>query len=160
MNAKRGFTLMEMVVGLIMLAIALVMLASVIFPQAQRSAQNISQARAAQLSEMVMAELMARSFDRNTPNGGGAVSSLNCTKVSTGTDPKQWQFFEDFNGFNGDANDWLGANFDRYRIAIQVDCYSSSIGSIAWSQGSKRALVTITAPQGSRFEFELMRGNY
>ncbi|USD37272.1 type II secretion system protein [Ferrimonas sp. SCSIO 43195] len=158
---KHGFTLIEMVVGMVVLAISLVMLSTLMFPQAERAAQGIYQARAAQAGQVVMGELMARQFDSATPSGGGAVAGLNCTKVTPGTDPTQWLFLEDFNGYRGSVDDLLGSSsYDRYRVAIDVGCNTAAVGATAWSGGAKVVTITISAPDGSPYPYQLVRGNY
>ncbi|WP_417344925.1 type IV pilus modification PilV family protein [Ferrimonas sp.] len=158
---NRGFTLLEMVVGMVVMGIALVMLATLVFPQAERAAQSLYQVRAAQLGQAVMGELMGRQFDRNTPNGGGQVTTLNCTKVTAGNDPTAWAFVEDYNGYRGSADDLLGnSSYERFGLEVDVSCNSAAVGSTNWSGGAKVISITAVAPDGSRFPFQMVRGNF
>ncbi|TKB51214.1 type II secretion system protein [Ferrimonas sediminicola] len=156
----RGFTLLELVVGMVVLAIALVMLATLVFPQAERAAHSLYQVRAAQLGQAVMGELMGRRFDQATPSGGGAVTSLNCSKVTAGDEPTRWSFVEDYNGYRGNAAALLGSSaYDRFQLEVDVSC-TAAVGSTDWPGGAKIITITAVAPDGSRYPFQLVRGNY
>lgn len=70
-RSERGFTLIEMVVGIVLLAIALTGTLAMLMQQAPRSVDPIQQARAAQLAQRILDEAMQRSFDEHSDHNGG-----------------------------------------------------------------------------------------
>lgn len=68
---SRGFTLMEMVIGITAFAVALTLISSLILPQASRSVEPILQARAAQLGQSLLNEISGRAFDEHSGRAGG-----------------------------------------------------------------------------------------
>ena len=59
-----GFTLVEIIVGLVTLGLSFVILTIIIFPQAQRSAEPVLQIRAAALGQALLDEIMSKGFDQ------------------------------------------------------------------------------------------------
>ena len=74
-NKYQGFTLIELVVGMVAFSIALVLFTSLIVPQAKKSVDPIFQVRAAELGQSLMNEVLAKSFDEESNRVGG---SLRC----------------------------------------------------------------------------------
>lgn len=70
-KAQTGFTLIEVIAGIVVLAVALVVLTSVLGPLYQRSSDPWHQVRAAELGQSFMNEIMARSFDEQSDRAGG-----------------------------------------------------------------------------------------
>lgn len=73
-TASRGFTLIESIIVIVILAIAMVTLTSFLFPQAERSATPYYQARAAAIANAFLNEMLARQFDEfSDPYGDSRV---------------------------------------------------------------------------------------
>ncbi|PMN68652.1 type IV pilus modification PilV family protein [Enterovibrio norvegicus] len=67
---QRGFTLVELVIGIVVFGVAMVLISTTLFPMFAKSANPHFEARAAALGQAVMSEVLARQFDRNSdPNG-------------------------------------------------------------------------------------------
>lgn len=67
---QRGFTLIEGIITIVLLAIAMITLVSFLFPQVERSAVPHYQARSAAMADAIFNEILARQFDQNSnPNG-------------------------------------------------------------------------------------------
>ncbi|PSV26683.1 prepilin-type N-terminal cleavage/methylation domain-containing protein [Photobacterium sp. GB-56] len=67
---QRGFTLIEGIITIVLLAIAMITLVSFLFPQVERSAIPQYQARSAAMADAIFNEILARQFDQNSnPNG-------------------------------------------------------------------------------------------
>ncbi|KJG36999.1 pili assembly chaperone [Photobacterium angustum] len=67
---QRGFTLIEGIITIVLLAIAMITLVSFLFPQVERSAVPQYQARSAAMADAIFNEILARQFDQNSnPNG-------------------------------------------------------------------------------------------
>ncbi|MFT2092267.1 type IV pilus modification PilV family protein [Paraglaciecola sp. 2405UD69-4] len=70
-NKVKGFTLIELIIGMIVFAIALVAFTSLIMPQAKRSVDPIFQVRAAELGQSFINEITAKAFDEQSNKVGG-----------------------------------------------------------------------------------------
>lgn len=68
---QAGFTLIEVIVGIVVLAIALTLITAVLGPLSQKSTEPWHQVRAAELGHSFLNEVMARSFDENSDRSGG-----------------------------------------------------------------------------------------
>lgn len=62
---NRGFTLIEMIVGIVIFAVVLGLMTTLIFPQAGRSVDPIMQVRATELANTLLREISAKRFDEN-----------------------------------------------------------------------------------------------
>lgn len=67
---NRGFTLIEMIVGIVIFAVVLGLMTTLIFPQAGRSVDPIMQVRATELANTLLREISAKRFDEN---GNGSI---------------------------------------------------------------------------------------
>ncbi|WP_250884208.1 type II secretion system protein [Glaciecola sp. XM2] len=111
MTAKRwpmqqGFTLVELIVGILVFAVALVSLANVFLPQVRKGIDPIWQVRAVTLAQSLTNEIRAKAFDENTPvvNAGGICGGpLACTaSANFGPDAGETRsFFDDVDDFHG-----------------------------------------------------------
>ncbi|WP_051201950.1 type IV pilus modification PilV family protein [Ferrimonas senticii] len=160
-----GFTLVELVVGITVLAIALTLLATLLLPLAERSADSLHRAKAAQLAQAVLGELAGRPFDEQTPVGGGTIpfsGALCCAGAQCG-DPAQVGHFHEldqFHGFDGNGEQLLGEpQYARYLVTIAVSC-ESSLTNPTWRGGAKLLTVAITTPSQEILQFQQLRGNF
>ncbi len=160
---NKGFSLLEAVVGMCVLAIMLTGLSTLFWPLSERSADAFLRAKASQLTQAVMAELAGRQFDINTPIGGGMVNSIQCCSDNSsvcrgsGSDPKDWSLLDNFDGYQGSADVLLGDGYyDNFQVAIGVSCAHD----LGWLGGAKLLAVTITTPTGEQMNFTQLRGNY
>ncbi|MBY5993128.1 prepilin-type N-terminal cleavage/methylation domain-containing protein [Ferrimonas balearica] len=167
---QRGFTLVEMVVGMVVLAIALVLMATLLFPLAERSALGVQRAKGAQLGQAVLAELAGRRLDQATPLGGGPVPGLTCCDDSPAvcaaaaadpSDPGSWELLDRFHDFDDNADALLGGErYDGFEVTIQITCQAPAALGSDWRGGSKLAQVTILTPGGESLAFSQVRGNF
>lgn len=67
---QQGFTLIEMIVGIVVFAVALTLVTTLIFPQAGRSVDPIMQVRATELAATLMREITSKPFDER---GDGSI---------------------------------------------------------------------------------------
>ena len=92
----KGFTLIEGIITIVLLAIAMITLISFLFPQVERSAIPYYQARSAAMGEAILNQVLARQFDQNSDPNGDSVyrcgeddqkgQFINCS--ATGAYPK------------------------------------------------------------------------
>jgi len=179
-----GFTLVEMIIVITIMAIAVGGVSTALFPRSKQSADQIAAVKAAELGRAVIDEVLGRNFDHNSgPNGGlpecvlSGVSGATCT-ISTALGPETgsgesnntlYNDVDDFNGFNGSARDVLGVTlsegYQGYNIVIAV--YYEAFNGVEM-QGTpstsithyKRIEVTVTDRQGNQYPFAVIRGNY
>ncbi|GKR03555.1 prepilin-type N-terminal cleavage/methylation domain-containing protein [Aeromonas caviae] len=68
---RRGFTLVEFVVGIVLLAIALTGVLGLLINQAPQAVDPVQQVRAAQLAQRILGEALQKSFDEHSDHNGG-----------------------------------------------------------------------------------------
>lgn len=171
---KSGFTLIELVVGMLVLSIALVMLTSMLFPQADRAAFTLHRVRSAELAHSVLNEIWGKRFDQNTnPNGGipacGALDiplAKDCTASDElGPDGESRDNFNDVDDYHGlDQTSLMlnaGAHTDTY--ASRYPNYKLSV-TVTYSNvsdlNSKLITVSVTTPSGELITYNAVRSNY
>ena len=66
---SKGFTLVELVVGIVVMAIALTFMANVFFSNPQRSVEPVLQIRAAEIGQGLMDEILAKKLRREHSAG-------------------------------------------------------------------------------------------
>lgn len=168
-----GFTLIEIVVGIVTLGIALALLTVLLFPQAKRSAEPLLQMRAAELGIALMNEITSKSFDESSDHSGGAVrcgatdipDAPDCSFVlgpDIGEARSDYNDVDDYHGLSNMTNSLgtdLSARYPGFSYVIDV-CYSDSTGSCSGPSLFKRIEITVTTPLGQDFVFSSIRGNY
>jgi len=182
---SKGFTLVELVVGMVVLSIALVMLTSMLFPQADRAAETLHRVRSAELAHSVLNEIWSKRYDQNTnPNGGvpacGAEARpdlglpagvVTCTASGNlgpdaGESRNSYNDVDDYDGLNQtslmlNAVVTTGSNTDTY--ASRYPNYLLAVAvtySNASDLNSKLITVTVTTPSGESIIYNAVRSNY
>lgn len=172
---QRGFTLVEIIIGIVVLGISIVLLTVLVFPQAQRSAEPLLQQRAAALGQAFIDEISAKSFDENSDRQGGLIrcgeDSTTCTvPANLGPDGETRDIFDDVDDYHQlettaatleDAlGDDIAARYQGFSYAIDV-CYSDNAGICQTVITEfKRVQITVTTSFGQNFVFSTLRGNY
>ena len=184
-NLSAGFTLIELIVGIVVLSISFSIMFTLIYPMSEKSAEQMHQVRAAALGQSLMNEILARDFDENSDRNGGLIRcgepilyptpNLNlCTAVnSLGSDgeasPAEYNDVDDYNSFDFDsASNALGQSYDNLYPGFQANitvCYrnfdsNSLIDCSNQIEISKRIVITVTTPQGFDVVFAFYKGNF
>ncbi len=60
---SEGFTLLELVIGIVVFTISLTIVLSLIVPQAEQTAEPFRQVKAAKLGQSLMNDILSRSYD-------------------------------------------------------------------------------------------------
>ncbi|WP_221075963.1 type IV pilus modification PilV family protein [Agarivorans aestuarii] len=168
--SANGFTLIELIVGIVVLAISLMVITSFLAPQALKSVDPIYEVRSAELGSSLMNEILGKSFDENSDHTGGGLwrcgdtGQLSCTAASDygpeGEDRGQYNDVDDYhtNGNFITIDDSLGVDLSNvYRnFSYRVNVDSSEHGINA----AKRIDVIIRAPNGIDYAFSAFRWNY
>lgn len=166
---QAGFTLIEIVVGLVTLGIVLSLLTVLLFPQAKRSAEPLLQMRAAELGMALMNEITSKSFDEYSDHSGGAIrcgeidSTCSAVLGPDGETRPQYNDVDDYHGLNNMTNslgDDLRSRYPGFSYHIHV-CYSDPSGTCFNNVTSFKCVqITVTTPMAQDFVFSSIRGNY
>ncbi|MGQ4276687.1 type IV pilus modification PilV family protein [Pseudidiomarina sp. E22-M8] len=171
---KTGFTLIELIIGVVVLAFAFSLIATLIFPQAIRSAEPVLQVRAANLAHAFVEEIQGKSFDENSDHSGGTLrcgeSGAPACSTTFGPDGETRDRFDDVDDYHQlqlsqpSLADVFGTNLeDDYRgfnYSISV-CYSDVQGTcVAGVSSFKRVQVSLATSQSQDFVFSFIKGNF
>ncbi len=174
-----GFTLIELIAGIVIMAIAMTSLVSFLNPQATNSIDPIYQVRAAELGQSLMNEIMGKAFDENSNLSGGLLrcSEALATPCSAASDfgPNQDPFesndvdtFDDVDDYHGYTPELLGSSdtlatlYQDYTVSVSV-VYDGDYNGVADTPADHHAkliLITVKTPNNDAFEFAAYRGNY
>lgn len=169
-RSQKAFTLVELVVGIVIMAIALTLVTSVFFGNPGRAVEPMMQARAAAFGQALMEEILAKAFDENTPAGGQPVCSAATTACTAEADfgpdgaSESRSRYDDVDDFSDCGNrkpftmisgDPAGGFDARFEVAICVT-YDPA-------PNRKRIALTVYAPTGggeTAIDFVAYRGNF
>ncbi len=171
----KGFTLIELVVGMIVLGIALVMLTSVLFPQADRAAETLHRVRSAELAHSLLNEIWGKRYDQNTnPNGGvpacGASARVDlnlpagdeCTDEAdfgaNGLSRNAYRDVDDYDGLNENnlmlnSSKTYAEEYINYQLSVEVTYPNSD-------KNSKLIIIKVTTPSGEVITYNGLRSNF
>ncbi len=182
LDKEKGFTLIETIVGIVVLAISLSVITTLIYPVAERNAEQLHQIKAAELGQSMLNEIQSKAFDENSDMAGGLIRcgelGVTCsTSMGADTDPISsivetritYNDVDDYNGLtytSGNIKNSQGLDIDLYigyEMNIVVcndsdydgDCTTNSNTSTA-----KLITVTITTPAGFDISFSTYRVNF
>lgn len=169
----QGFTLIELIVGLVLMSVALTFLTTMFFSNPGRSVEPLLQIRAAEFGSALMGEILSKKFDELTPEGGLPA----CTSCSTslGADSETRDSYDDVDDYNNSCGspialtDALGnipGNFNNYAMEVCVFYDDNYDGVDDGSVGNTAKLITVTiylpagAGLGTPITFSAHKGNY
>ncbi len=178
---SRGFTLIELIIGIVVLSISLSIVSTLIAPAEEKSADQILQVKAAELGQSFLNDITSRAFDENSDMAGGLVrcgepnyGSNPCTNIlgpedGNGGRPDKGEVSRDlFNDvddfhtysqqFNANGED-LHTGYSNFTIDVQVVYDGSSLGFVD-NMAAKRITVTVTTPLGTAIEFATHKANF
>lgn len=169
----RGFTLIELIVGIVVLSISFSLLITLLLPLSEKSAEQLHQVRAAELGQSMMNEILAKAFDEKSDMTGGLIrcgeNVVPCTSsANLGADNGEieralYDDVDDYNGFRFlNETNVLGERFSslypgfnvRITVAYRKFDSSSNIGL------SKLITITVTTPQGFDIVFSFFKANF
>ncbi len=173
---NQGFTLIEIIVGMVISAISLTMLYSLIYPQIVRSVEPMLQVRAVELGQAIVEEILAKPYDEQSPTGGVPPCNPCTAAANFGVDSgeitrAEFDDVDDFNSYCGSpqAVDQIPgvtpSGFDSFLMEVCV-IYDGNFDGVAdGNQDAKRITVSVYAPtRGSDFaapiRFSAYRGNF
>lgn len=190
LRSIQGFTLIELVIGMVVMAIALTIVTSIMMPTALRSIDPIYQVKATELANGLMNEIMGKRFDEQSDASGGSIrcdESLNgdsdllddgeraCSlssqfgpMVDAGeVDRNDFDDVDDFHGYTGILNSLnrdLAQTYPNFTATVSV-VYTSGFSQTPLADpndtsNSKLITINVTTPNGLSLVFSRIRGNY
>lgn len=181
-HAASGFTLIEMVIGIVVLSVSFSVLFQMILPAATQSAGQIHQIRAAELGQSLMSEIMGKAFDENSDINGGfqrcgeGVNSNGdpylCSNTIGNEENNVRSLFDDVDDYDGYAviADSLDASLsDIYKgftlsISVIHDSNYDGIADIVSPSDTnvlaKRITITVTSAEGNKIVFASYKANF
>ena len=179
---QAGFTLVELIVGMVVLGIALLMISSILGPMYIRSSEPWHQVRAAELGHSLMNEILARSFDENSSRGANllrcneagadsciaAMPACPASGMSSATEEASRDLYDDvddFHCFRGDGaavsnilNESLANSYRNYQVEVFVSYAGADVGLP--KQNAKRVDIRVILPSGDSIAFSSYKGNW
>ncbi len=186
----RGFTLIELIVGIVVFAIVLTIVTSILMPQALRSLDPIYQVKGTELANSLMNEIIAKRFDEHSVGSGGlrrcdedidgdsnytSTGEIACSVASTfgpGNDPGEsdrndFDDVDDFHNYSGVLNILnrdLQQDYPNYTATVSVvysvDFTTNPVALATDRSSSKLITIVVTTPNGLALTFSRLRGNY
>lgn len=177
-----GFTLLELIVGVVVLGIALLMISSILGPMYVRSSEPWHQVRAAELGHSLMNEILARSFDENSSRGtnllrcneagaGSCIAAMPACPangMSSATEEASRDLYDDVDDFhcfrgNGAAvsnilNQSLADSYRNFQVEVFVSYAGADVGLP--NQNAKRVDIRVILPSGDSIAFSSYKGNW
>jgi MSHA pilin protein MshD len=181
---SKGFTLVELVIGIVLFSVAMVTIVSVIMPQAKRAIDPLWQVRGVSLAQSLLTEISSKAFDEASITSAG-ISACNhggvsCTESSSlGPDLNESRSnFDDIDDYhnlvlttgaeivntsgaaiNSDMAD-LFLGFEA-RVSVFYDDNSDGIadGSGTYVGNLKLISVVVITPGGEQIPFAAYRRN-
>ncbi len=180
-QTQRAFTLVELVVGMVVISIAFVLLSTMLFPQAERAADTLHRVRSAELAHSILNEIWGKRYDQNTnANGGvpacgalekpilGLPAGLACTaEDNLGPDmingiEETRNNYNDVDDYNGltinspmlNSSETYAQRYINYQLSVKVEYNNLP------SLNTKLVTIDITTPKGEVMTFNAIRSNY
>ncbi|MGM7448600.1 type IV pilus modification PilV family protein [Idiomarina sp. ST20R2A10] len=170
-NFSKGFTLIELIAGIVVIAIATLVVTSGLGLLFRQSVEPWQQVRTAEAGQSLMNEIMARRFDENSNAGNRYLrcsedDAKDCTVLepcpTDGSTPnaeeaqrKQFDDVDDYNGLMLTGAELSGSSSNRYNGFKARICVSEKTANQL-----KRVTVAVTTPQGESIEFSAIKGNW
>ncbi|MEH6385601.1 MAG: type II secretion system protein [Colwellia sp.] len=172
---QRGFTLVETIVGIVVLSVVFTIFTSFIYPLSNQSAEQVHQIRASELGQSMINEILGRAFDEYSGKSGGLkrCGETGYTACSSVIGPEPGESRESFD----DVDDYdtkeipitpknaLGESikdeYIGYKVLVKV-IHDSNYDGIADSNYSTAKLITVTilTPQDFGFVFSIYKANF
>ncbi|MDR9826750.1 prepilin-type N-terminal cleavage/methylation domain-containing protein [Vibrio sp. FNV 38] len=185
MKLRQGFTLIESIIAIIVLAIAMLTITTMLIPNVQRSADPQYQVRAAALAETIFSQILSRSFDHNSDHQGGfyrcgetsyvddSGNPILCTPESAfgpeeAEQPSDYNDVDDYSDSNGVAATYaLSPTANQRDLNQLIDGtadYANFLVDITVTYEEidvvKKIVLSISAGSHGPYSFTAYKGNY
>jgi len=167
---QRGFTLVEIIIGIVVFSISLTIVANFLVPTAIQSANQIQSIRASELAQSLMNEILAKSFDENSNRVGGFLrcgeDGVVCSPAlgNEGESRENYNDVDDYHTLTMIDNIHEGLNDDPYQgfsLAVEV-FYDGNFDGIddGAISGAKLIKISVTPPSGDTLVFAGYKVNF
>lgn len=165
---SRGVTLVELVITIVIMSIALLAVVSVYSKAIERSADPLIFAKATELAQTYLDEILTKRYDEATPVGGVPAAQVASLSATLGADAGEttradYDDVDDFNGQTYSTQAFItGGNFTQYvnyQIAIAVSYAGTAVGA-THNQHVKRIDITVSTPLSAAMTFSAYKGNF
>lgn len=179
---QAGFTLIETVIGIVVLSIVFSILTTLIYPLAEQSAEQVHQVRASELGQSMLNEILAKAFDENSDKSGGRVrcgetnpilgsACSNTLGAESGETRANFDDVDDYIFYDDSkpietalgTSDSLATIYFGFIVKVTVINDSNYDGVNSGTDNNftaKLITITVTTPQNSNFVFSAYRVNY
>ena len=175
-----GFTLIEVIIGIIMLSISLAIVSSLIAPTEEQSADNLLQIKAAELGQSLLNDISSRAFDHSSDMTGGRyrcdeAGQTACTdnnkfgpedgnggRIDADEDSREnYNDVDDFHQYQLNSDSLANPLDDSYSsFGIYVDVIYAGADLGLANKLAKRITVTVTTPLGTEIKFATHKANF
>lgn len=179
LRRPNGFTLIELTLSMVVMAIALTFISVLFFSAPQKSVEPLLQIRAAEFGRALMMEILSKSFDEQSPLGGVPAcvdSGVPCTAASAlGGDGEARQDFNDVDDYDVYCDEVnpvalvnsMGVvpnNFNNYLMSVCVFYDADYDGVDDGVRGDAKliriVIFVVTAGQREAITFHAYRSNF
>jgi MSHA pilin protein MshD len=171
-SRQHGFTLVELLVFIVVLAVGLTGTVLVINRSVQLAPEALVRSRAMELAQAYLDEIATKKYDEYTGQGGvprcdstdPGSQSCSDTLGPEGTETRAtYDDVDDYHGIDDeppvDAKGNPFANYADYRVQVRVEYAGTELG-LADIRHAKRVTVIITTPLASRIPVSYYRTNF
>ncbi|MBA6352300.1 prepilin-type N-terminal cleavage/methylation domain-containing protein [Colwellia sp. BRX9-1] len=186
-SLQQGFTLVETIIGIVVLSISFSIFTTLIYPLANQSAEQVHQIRAVELGQSMINEILGKAFDEKSDMSGGFYrcgDDINndgdikeedgentCSNLLENEESDQRESYDDVDDYNGliVIQNSLGESSEDiyigYQLSVTVindgDYDGISNGNLNTSNYTAKLItVTITTPQNFDFVFAAYKANF
>lgn len=172
---QNGFTLIETIIGMVVLAVSLSVLTAFIYPIAEQSAAQLHQIKAAELAQSMLNEIQNKAFDQHSDMAGGRVrcgddNGVTCSTVmgpETGEVRATFNDVDDYNGLaytNGEIRNSQGQRLNGYTgYSLNIKVCNDSVynGTCNGNNATAKLIViTVITPTDFSVVFSTYRVNF
>ena len=182
----KGITLIEMVIVIVVLAIALTAITQLLGNLAVSGASTYDETKAIELAQSIAGEIRSKRFDENSPvNGVPPCTSATCTPTpadwlegeyawleETLPSPYNRLAFDDIDDFHnlaegaGTLRDLVYADgnprdaYSNFKVEIFVEYAGDEAPYLGDETDNKRVQIVVTQPNGEEVKFSFYVANY
>ena len=168
---QKGFSLVEMIVVIVVLAVALTGVTLAINETVKQSPKPLIQTRAMELAQTYLDEILAKRFDEQSGQGGiprcdstdnAAQSCSNTMGDEEGGNRQLFDDVDDYHNLNNMPPVTASGNtlnvYNSYRVQVNVAYAGGDLGLA--NRTAKRITVTVTTPLGNTIPVTAYRVNF
>lgn len=165
-DRSAGLSLIEMLMTIVVLAIALTATVSAMTASVSRSADPLVNHRTTLLVQAYFDEMMSKRFAEGTPVGGVPAIATAAACV-TGTDGGEtratYDDVDDYDGLDDSPprlqTGTVAADYTEWRVTVSVSCAGLALG-FGNDYDAKLIQMTVEAPLANPTTFSAYRGNF